>query len=101
MGGADPYLGILFLVLLAAVICTAMVTLSWVLGPKKVTPYKQSPYECGVAPAGSSGRPAAAVHGDREGWRKGGIASSSARFMPETMRTFRELALPAVRLRRS
>lgn len=31
-----------------------MVTLSWVLGPKKVTPYKTSPYECGVAPEGSA-----------------------------------------------
>ncbi len=48
------YLGILALVVLAALICGAMVTLSWVLGPKKVTPYKQSPYECGVAPAGEA-----------------------------------------------
>lgn len=31
-----------------------MVTLSWVLGPKKVTPYKTSPYECGVTPDGSA-----------------------------------------------
>jgi NADH-quinone oxidoreductase subunit A len=31
-----------------------MVTLSYVLGPKKVTKYKSSPYECGVAPAGSA-----------------------------------------------
>lgn len=45
---------ILILVGLAATICAAMVTLSWVLGPKKVTPYKQSPYECGVAPSGSA-----------------------------------------------
>lgn len=48
------YLGILVLVAVAAVICTAMVTLSWVLGPKKVTPYKQSPYECGVTPVGDA-----------------------------------------------
>lgn len=51
---ADPYLGLLILVGIAAVICGAMVTLSWVLGPKRVTPYKSSPYECGVAPAGSA-----------------------------------------------
>lgn len=38
----------------AAVICGAMVTLSWVLGPKKYTPYKESPYECGVAPTGDA-----------------------------------------------
>lgn len=39
---------------LAAFLCAAMVTLSWVLGPKKVTPYKASPYECGVAPLGNA-----------------------------------------------
>ncbi len=50
----EPYVGILVLVAVAAVICTAMVTLSWVLGPKKVTPYKSSPYECGVTPEGSA-----------------------------------------------
>ncbi len=49
-----PYLGILVLVGLAATICGAMVTLSWVLGPKKNTPYKASPYECGVAPSGDA-----------------------------------------------
>ena len=38
----------------AAVICGAMVTLSWFLGPKKFTPYKASPYECGVAPVGDA-----------------------------------------------
>jgi NADH-quinone oxidoreductase subunit A len=48
------YLGILMLVGVAAVLCGAMVTLSWVLGPKKVTPYKQAPYECGVAPLGDA-----------------------------------------------
>lgn len=51
---ADPYLGMLMLIGVAALICGAMVTLSWVLGPKKVTPYKASPYECGVAPEGSA-----------------------------------------------
>lgn len=48
------YLGIMLLVGVAAVICGAMVTLSWVLGPKKITPYKESPYECGVAPTGDA-----------------------------------------------
>lgn len=48
------YLGILFGIALAALISGAMVTLSWVLGPKKTTTYKNSPYECGVAPAGSA-----------------------------------------------
>jgi NADH-quinone oxidoreductase subunit A len=36
------------------VVCGAMVTLSWVLGPKTITPYKSSPYECGVAPVGDT-----------------------------------------------
>ena len=37
----------------AALLSGAMVTLSWLLGPKKETPYKASPYECGVEPIGS------------------------------------------------
>ncbi len=45
---------ILILAVVAATICGAMVTLSWVLGPKKATPYKESPYECGVAPSGDA-----------------------------------------------
>jgi len=48
------YLGILILIGVAAVICASMVTLSWVLGPKKNTPYKQAAYECGVAPLGDA-----------------------------------------------
>src|SRR5882724_8219624 len=50
----QDYLGLLVLVAVAALICGVMVTLSWVLGPKKVTPYKASPYECGVAPWGDA-----------------------------------------------
>jgi NADH-quinone oxidoreductase subunit A len=51
---AGEFLPILVLVGFAALISAAMATLSWVLGPKKVTPYKQSPYECGVQPTGSA-----------------------------------------------
>lgn len=50
----SDYVGILLLVLVATILCGAMVTLSWVLGPKKVTPYKASPYECGVQPFGDA-----------------------------------------------
>ncbi len=50
----ESYIGILVLVAVAAIICVAMVSLSWVLGPKKLTPYKSSPYECGVTPEGSA-----------------------------------------------
>jgi len=48
------YWGILVLMIVAAALCGAMVTLSWVLGPKRVTPYKSSPYECGVEPVGDA-----------------------------------------------
>ncbi len=50
----EQYYGILILVALAAIICTVMVTGSWLLGPKKVTSYKNAAYECGVAPEGSA-----------------------------------------------
>lgn len=48
------FVPVVLLMAVAAVICTAMVTLSWVLGPKRITTYKQSPYECGVAPLGDA-----------------------------------------------
>jgi len=50
----EAYLGILVLVAVAAAVCGIMVTLSWFLGPKKVTPYKEAPYECGVTPLGNA-----------------------------------------------
>lgn len=39
---------------LAATLCVVFATISWVLGPKRNTPYKGSPYECGVAPVGDA-----------------------------------------------
>jgi len=48
------FMPILILFAVAAVICGVMVAGSWVLGPKKVTPYKASSYECGVEPIGSA-----------------------------------------------
>jgi NADH-quinone oxidoreductase subunit A len=48
------YLGLLVLLAVAAVLSGSMVALSWLLGPKKVTPYKVSPYECGVEPVGDA-----------------------------------------------
>lgn len=50
----SEYLGLVMLMTVAGIICAAMVTLSSILGPKKNTPYKSSPYECGVAPLGSA-----------------------------------------------
>lgn len=49
-----PYLGILALMGLAATLCVVFATISWVLGPKRNTSYKNSPYECGVAPVGDA-----------------------------------------------
>jgi NADH-quinone oxidoreductase subunit A len=48
------YIPLLVLIGVAALLCAAMVTLSWVLGPKKSTPYKSAPYECGVEPVGTA-----------------------------------------------
>jgi NADH-quinone oxidoreductase subunit A len=48
------YLALLGVMALAAIICGAMVSLSYILGPKKITKYKQSPYECGVEPVGDA-----------------------------------------------
>lgn len=39
---------------LAATLCVVFATISWVLGPKRITSYKGSPYECGVAPVGDA-----------------------------------------------
>jgi NADH-quinone oxidoreductase subunit A len=50
----EGFLPILVLIAVAALLCTVMVTLSWVLGPKKKTPYKAAVYECGVAPFGDA-----------------------------------------------
>ena len=48
------YWPILLLLALSAIVATVMVVGSWLLGPKKNTPYKDSPYECGVAPLGDA-----------------------------------------------
>jgi NADH-quinone oxidoreductase subunit A len=48
------YWPILLLLALSSIIATVMVVGSWLLGPKKKTPYKDSPYECGVAPMGNA-----------------------------------------------
>lgn len=48
------YWPIVLLLALSSIIATVMVAGSWLLGPKKHTPYKDSPYECGVAPMGNA-----------------------------------------------
>lgn len=48
------YLPILLLIAFASIVCTVMVLGSWVLGPKKLSDVKSSPYECGVEPYGAA-----------------------------------------------
>ena len=48
------YIGILALMGLAALLCAVFATISWLLGPKRNTSYKNAPYECGVAPVGDA-----------------------------------------------
>ena len=50
----DGYLGIVVLMVIAAILAVALVSICWLLGPKKNTPYKSAPYECGVAPVGDA-----------------------------------------------
>lgn len=51
---SGEFMPILILLGVAALLCSVMVAGSWLLGPKKVTPYKASPYECGVEPMGTA-----------------------------------------------
>jgi len=48
------YLPILILFGIAVVITAVMVGGSWLLGPRRPTPAKTAPYECGITPVGSA-----------------------------------------------
>jgi NADH-quinone oxidoreductase subunit A len=48
------YVPILILFVLAVVIAVVMVGGSWLLGPRRPTPAKTAPYECGITPVGSA-----------------------------------------------
>jgi NADH-quinone oxidoreductase subunit A len=48
------YLPFLIHFVLAGVIATAIIVLSWLIGERKPTRAKLSPYECGMAPIGDS-----------------------------------------------
>ncbi len=48
------YLGILALLAFTGFLAAFLSTLAWVLGPKRSTPFKSAPYECGVAPVGDA-----------------------------------------------
>lgn len=48
------YIPLLILLIVAVLLAAVLVGLSWILGPKKPSAAKLSPYECGVAPVGSA-----------------------------------------------
>lgn len=50
----NSYLPVLILGLAAVGISALLVGLSYVLGPRRPTPQKLAPYECGVTPIGSA-----------------------------------------------
>lgn len=50
----SDYLGIVVLACFAALVGAIMVFISWFLGPKRITRFKQAPYECGVQPVGDA-----------------------------------------------
>ncbi len=48
------YIPLLILLIVAVVLASALVGMSWILGPKKPSAAKLAPYECGVTPVGSA-----------------------------------------------
>ncbi len=50
----DRYLPLLIHFLVAGVLASAFVLLSWIIGYRKPTPAKLSPYECGMTPIGDA-----------------------------------------------
>ena len=48
------YIPLLIILILAVVLASALVGMSWILGPKKPSAAKLAPYECGVTPVGSA-----------------------------------------------
>ena len=48
------YLPLLLHILAVAIVASAIVTLSWILGKRRPTRAKLSPYECGMVPVGDA-----------------------------------------------
>jgi len=48
------FLPLLVLIVVGVILASVIVLLSWVLGPKRSTNEKLSPYECGVEPVGNA-----------------------------------------------
>ena len=51
---SNEFIGLVTLMVLAAVLCLVLVGGTGLLGPRRITPYKDSPYECGVEPSGDA-----------------------------------------------
>ena len=52
----SPYVSVVILWLLSAIIVGAMVSLNTLLGPRATNPVKREPFECGNAPTGPAWR---------------------------------------------
>ena len=50
----NSYIPVLVMGVFSVVLVAAFIGLSWLLGPKRPTPQKLMPYECGVTPIGSA-----------------------------------------------
>ena len=50
----NSYIPVLVMGAVSLLLVSALIGLSWLLGPKRPTPQKLAPYECGVTPIGSA-----------------------------------------------
>ena len=50
----DTYFPVLVQIVIAVVVASALVTLSWALGKRVKSRVKDTPYESGIAPTGSA-----------------------------------------------
>jgi NADH-quinone oxidoreductase subunit A len=50
----NSYIPVLVMGAVSLILVSALIGLSWLLGPKRPTPQKLAPYECGVTPIGSA-----------------------------------------------
>jgi NADH-quinone oxidoreductase subunit A len=50
----SQFIPLLVLMVIAVLLASVLVVLSWFLGPKKPSAAKLAPYECGVTPVGSA-----------------------------------------------
>ena len=50
----NSYIPVLVMGAVSLLLVSVLIGLSWLLGPKRPTPQKLAPYECGVTPIGSA-----------------------------------------------